>query len=422
MIDQTFSARNFLRLTTRLDPKKYKLGKNRADYLETLEKISQASLSDNFEFSTFSRSVIAEKFVYSVTNHIDEFVIRKLNDNVSRLYDVKQANRSEIIGQVIPLLKEKAPYFLLKLDVKSFYESIDRRTLLSRINEDSSLGYRSKSLLNKLLADASYFSGTGLPRGVSLSATLSEIYMKEFDTAARMIDGVYFYARFVDDILIFTYSDPSRVKADLCGNLPPNMFLNSAKEDLLGFNKNGNCSLHPPGVPELSYLGYRFIFRSQSAMPVGNLPKGAPPLPPRLIVKIADSKIRKMRRRIMLSIFSFFRDKDFHLLSARLRFLTGNCRMRRDEDNGRLLSGIYYNYSLIDEVAGVKDLEELTKFLRRAILSKRGGFGRKMQTLLSQEQRRELFSYSFEVGFREKITFNASPKRLKQIKACWRHV
>lgn len=56
MIDQTFSARNFLRLTTRLDPKKYKLGRNRSDYLVSLEKISAEILSDDFTFSAFSVS------------------------------------------------------------------------------------------------------------------------------------------------------------------------------------------------------------------------------------------------------------------------------------------------------------------------------------------------------------------------------
>ncbi|MBU9146629.1 RNA-directed DNA polymerase [Burkholderia multivorans] len=256
MIDQTFSARNLLRLTTRLDPKKYRLGKNKKDYLSSLEKVSQAALSDEFKFSAFSRSTRAGKTVYTVTNHTDEFIIRKLNDNLSRIYNVKQSNRAEIIGQAIPLLKEKIPFFLLKLDIKDFYETIDRTTLMERIAQDSALAFRSKLLLNQLFATQSHFPGTGIPRGVSLSATLSEIYMKDFDGAARTLDGVYFFARYVDDILIFAHSDPTPIKLALANRLPPGMYFNDTKERLLGFNRNGNCHLYN-GEPELSYLGYR---------------------------------------------------------------------------------------------------------------------------------------------------------------------
>lgn len=141
MIDQTFSAKNFLRLTTRLDPKKYRLGKNRSDYLNSLEKVSEVVLKDSFTFSIFSRSIRAGKPVYSTTNHIDEFVVRKLNDNVRRIYGVKQSNREEIIQQVILLLQEKVPLFLLRLDVKSFYESIDRNAQLKIINDSPDLAY-----------------------------------------------------------------------------------------------------------------------------------------------------------------------------------------------------------------------------------------------------------------------------------------
>jgi len=243
MIDQTFSARNFLRLTTRLDPKKYKLGRNREDYLVSLEKVSAAVLSDDFKFSSFSVSRRAGKPVYSVTTHIDEFAIRKLGDNLSRVYGVQQANRTEIVGQVIPLLREKVPFFLLKLDIKSFYESVNRAALLEQVFRDSSLSFRSKLLLDQLLATSQHFPGTGLPRGISLSATLSELYMKEFDAKIRSIDGVYFYTRFVDDILIFSFSEPNSVKKSLEANLPSGMNLNNEKECILGFDRNGNCNL-----------------------------------------------------------------------------------------------------------------------------------------------------------------------------------
>ncbi|CAN0644130.1 Reverse transcriptase domain-containing protein [Burkholderia cepacia] len=363
-------------------------------------------------FSAFSVSSRGGKPVYSVTSHIDEFAIRKLSDNLSRVYGVQQANRSEIIGQVIPLLREKVPFYLLKLDIKSFYESIDRSALLERVSKDSSLSFRSKLLLNQLLGSTRHFAGTGLPRGISLSAMLSELYMKEFDAHARSVDGVYFYARFVDDILIFSFSSAQPLKSILAKTLPAGMKFNDDKECLLGFDRNGNCAIFNE-KPEISYLGYRFIFR----------PPGTPASPPhpRLTIKIAESKLMKMRRRIMLSLFAFIKNKDATLLADRIRFLTGNCQMKRDGDNGKLLTGIYYNYIHIDE-SGIQELKALTEFLRRAILSKRGAFGKNLQAYLTPEQRRLLTSYCFEAGFRKRITHKSTPERLKQIKECWRYV
>lgn len=422
MIDQTFSAKNLLYLTSKIDPRKYHLGKNRAEYLLTFEVISNAVLDDSFKFSSFSRSIRAKKPVFSVTNRTDEFVIRKLNDNIRRIYNVKQANRGEIIGQIIPLVKEKVPFHLIKLDIKEFYESITRTALLEHVAKDSSLAYRSKRLLHLFFSSPEFRSHRGLPRGVSLSATLSEIYMGNFDNFAHSLDGVYFYARYVDDIIIMSFNDPENIKSELAKKLPGGMIFNSEKEKILSFNKNGNC-INFKDTPEIAYLGYRFIFREQGTMPTPNPAKGMP-LPlivPRVTVKIAQSKISKLKRRIMLSIFAFFRNNDFSLLLDRFKFLTGNCQMRRDSDSGRLLSGIYYNYSLIDQ-SGIDDLKELTLFLRRAVLSKKGQFGKNIQSKLTQAQRRELLGFSFESGFEKRITHKIAPKRLQEIKACWHHV
>lgn len=412
MIDQTFSARNLLRLTTRLDPKKYKLGRKRDDYIMSLGRISEKILSDDFRFSTFSISNRGGRLIYAVANQTDEFAIRKLSDNLSRVYGVRQANRSEIIGQAIPLLREKIPFYLLKLDIKNFYESVDRLALLEVISKDSSLSFRSKLLLDQLLNGTQYFSGTGLPRGISLSAALSELYMKEFDSIARNVEGVYFYVRFVDDILIFSFLSPEPLKALLTKALPCGMQFNDAKECFLGFDRKGNCTSFK-GAPEISYLGYKFIFRASGGL--------AQSLQPRLTIKIAESKLIKIKRRIMLSIFSFIKNKDFSLLKDRIKFLTGNCQMDRDGDNGRLLTGIYYNYAFIDEV-GIKELKCLTVFMRKAILAKRGAFGRNLQAHLKSKERRVLISYCFEAGFRKKITHKSTPERLKQIKECWRYV
>lgn len=409
MIDQSYHPKALLRLTSRLDPKKYKLGRNRKEYLATFEKINEELLKDDFEFNPFIKSSRGGKPVYTPSTCKDEFALRKLNDNLARVYDVRQANRSEIIEQVICLMREIIPFFVIKLDIKSFYESIYRRELISRITEDSSLSYRSRQHLNLLLGTRKYFNQRGLPRGLGVSATLAELYMKDFDAKVSNLPGIYFYSRYVDDIIIFCYKESDEIIDSASEALPPGLVFNPHKTAQFEFDKKGKCiSKHPDR--QFNYLGYNF-----------NFDRVPPKSGSSVEVRIAPNKIDKLKNRVMLSIFRYLADGNYFLLKDRLRFLTGNCQMKSDSSNGKLLSGIYYNYHLIDPES-VSDLKTLTTFVAKAIYSRKGSFGARLNSRLSLAQKQELTKYCFKTGFTEKIMCKFSPNRLKEIKQCWAYV
>lgn len=419
MIDQTFSTHNLLKLVNRLDPSKYKLGRSSDDYEARIAIVSQAISSDNFKFSRFDKALRAGKPVYTASTCNDEFAIRKLNDNIRRLYKVIPANRHEVIGQVKLLLEEKLPYYVVRLDIKDFYESINRKSLIDRLCSRSLLGYRSKKVLHALF-QSPQFKQHGVPRGISLSSTLSEIYLHDFDTAIRRMSGVYYYARYVDDIILFSIAEPTSLLKKISAQLPVGMSFHPSKYEIVEFNEKGNCAsfIHNPFI---DYLGYRFQFRQQKDVPITGKPlAGAPPLPPRLIVKIAENKVKKIKQRIMLSLLDFIKTNDFALLFSRIRFLTSNTRMQRPTNDGTLLSGIYYSYSYIDE-RGVLDLCELSLFLRHAVFSQNCSFGHKLSTL-KKSQRQTLGKFSFEAGHKNRVTHSVSARRLRQIKKCWHHV
>lgn len=409
MMDQAYTAKALLRLTSRLDPKKFRLGRNRKEYLEKLEEIAEELVDDDFRFSPFTLSTRAGKPVYTPSTCTDEFALRKLKDNISRVYDVRQANRSEIIEQVISLMREIVPFYVIKLDIKSFYESIHRDELVEKISSDLAVSYRSRQHLKLLLGSKQYFSKNGLPRGLGISATLSEIYMKKFDTQVSRFSGVYFYARYVDDIIIFSYLSPDGLIEKARAHLPAGLRFNNEKTRSFEFDKSGKCvSTHH--IRNFEYLGYNFKFDK-----IPSNKKTA------VEVNIAASKLQKIKRRIMLSIFGFLADGDFHLLKDRLRFLSSNCRMKSDSDNGRLFSGIYYNYRLIDQT-GIADLEALSLFLAKAINARNGSFGARLNSKLTSVQRAELSKSCFKSGFNNKIVCRFSPDRLKHIKKCWAYV
>lgn len=93
--------------------------------------------------------------------------------------------------------------WVVRLDVRHFYESINREAILMKLVEDARLSYTTLDLLQTLFKNPIIASSTGLPRGLGISAELSELYMKYFDLSIRRVGGVYYYARFVDDIIVF---------------------------------------------------------------------------------------------------------------------------------------------------------------------------------------------------------------------------
>ncbi|EGH68896.1 hypothetical protein PSYAC_29236, partial [Pseudomonas syringae pv. actinidiae str. M302091] len=40
--------------------------------------------------------------------------------------------------------------------------------------------------------------------GLALSATITEIVMQDFDNSIKELDGVFYYGRYVDDIIVVT--------------------------------------------------------------------------------------------------------------------------------------------------------------------------------------------------------------------------
>jgi hypothetical protein len=249
-----------------------------------------------------------------------------------------------------------------------------------------------------VVEDAQY----GLPFGLNISATLSEIYMKAFDRDIKKIDGIYFYVRYVDDILVFTYKEEN--------------FYDEIKKILpkkLNFHEDSKYKQKFIKLPfktsegSFDYLGYNFSIKNEQ-----------------LITTIADIKIKKIKSRIIMSFINYFRDKNFQLLHQRIKFLSSNYYIRQENKDAnerevkKLKSGIYYNYKLMS-VDKLEQLNDLDIFLQKTIYSKKGKFGKKVLRLLTQNQRNKLKKHSFRVGFEKKISHNFKETTLSEITKGW---
>ena len=166
------------------------------------------------------------------------------------------------------------------------------------------------------------------------------------------------------------------------------------------------CKNRPKSIDYFEYLGYRFSFnlfsKDSESVALG----------------LANSKIKKIKSRIVYSFLDYFKNENFALLEKRIQFLTGNYIIKKDKFGNRLNAGIYYNYPMLTLQ---EDLENLTLFLRKNINAKNGAYGEKMSVWLSPVQRKRLSKYSFVEGSKSKILYDFTYSMISKIKECWRY-
>lgn len=296
-----------------------------------------------------------------------------------------------------------------KLDIRKFFESIDRQTIQKIVCDDPRLSYESKKILEKLFASPAVMETPGLKRGISLSSTLSELYMRKFDTACRMMDQSYFYTRYVDDIIILFHEKPIDILNQLTEKLPPDLSFNTEKCTFVHRPKKGSVIVSD-GKQCITYLGYEFNYVSDGPNKSSNLEVG-----------IAFKKIQKIKTRIAMSLFDFCKIQNYDLLKDRLKFISSNYQIGEDSGSGKLYAGIHYNHSLID-ASRLSDLRAIDDFVCRAIFSKKGALGKRLGPLLTMDQRRELCQLSLFHGHQKKIVRPFARSEFHQIKNIWNHV
>lgn len=401
MLNQDFAPKQLIKLCKKNELIDNKLSKE--DVEKDIEETWGEILSNTFSFD-----LKPVNNFYVANNFIHKLVLRKLNDNLKRLYKVKQGNRRIIISQIITLLEETCPIWILKTDISSFYNNIKRYDLLDKFKEDTLPSYYSVSLLKQLFINPLISDINGLPRGMNTSATLSEIYMRKFDRWIRSCKGVYYYARFVDDIIVFAnYKETIDIINEQIDKklsiLAKGLQKNTSKTEI--FNGNDIAKKKP-----MEYLGYKFYTENIRKKKSKKTVK-------KLWITIADKKNKKIKTRIIYAFLDYRNNKNFSLLLQRIKFLTGNYSVKHNTENNDLKAGIYYNYSNINKY---DVLNELNLFYQKALFSKNKSFGIKLTGLLSNAQKDKLRKYSFRHGFLKRVYHPFSYENMKQIKACWK--
>lgn len=307
---------------------------------------------------------------------------------------MKQANRHDLVCQLRDLLGSSFPFELVRTDISSFYESIDRKRLVEKLDRDQLLSPASKKYIKQVLDSYGAKSGaaTGVPRGVGISAYLAELYLRPVDNAIRAIPGMVLYCRFVDDIVAVFARPPA-------GNS-----LGSFKDRIIGIfgdnalmhnpAKTHEFALADPAPKAFEYLGYRFSLTGVN-----------------FEIGPSAAKVDKYRAR-MNSAFEVYWEqrplgprRAYRELAARIKFLTGNTRLSNSKS--RAATGIYYNNSIATDLSSFDQLDKELKVL--------------VDALKSSSLQKQLKKLKFSTGFVQRRYHNFSTRELQMIVRAWKH-
>ena len=360
-----------------------------------MDEISQKILKPTFKIDLSQKTGPKGKPVFCIDAEPETFfVIKQLQRNIHRIYGVKQANRHDLVCQLRDMLGSSFPFELVRTDISSFYESIDRKQLVEKLDKDQLLSPASKKYIKQVLVSYGAISGTatGIPRGVGISAYLAELSLRPVDKEIRAIPGLVLYCRFVDDIVAVFARPPAGKNLGSFKNL----IIEILVENALTHNaiKTSEFKLPDTTSREFEYLGYRFNC-------IGD----------KFGVSPSAAKIEKYRTRMKASFDDYWHERPvnpkgaFRKLVGRIKFLTGNTRLANSKS--RAVTGIYYNNSIVTDLS---DFEQLDKELKALVTAT------KRTTL-----QRQLKKLKFTTGFVQRRYHNFSTRELQTIVRAWKH-
>lgn len=369
----------------------------------------------SMEFKSFYQD--SKKIFFFENDSTLFFLLKKLQFNFNLSFDVKQSNRYELTYQLKNILENNFPKFIIKTDLSSFYENIDLKRMKQLITTNNTLSSNSKKLTFKILKEYENYSrkSVGIPRGIGISAYLSEIFLKDFDNDIKSIPEISYYARYVDDIVIvFTphvlknnYNYLAQIKKVMSKY---KLHINIQKTYEYDFtNPTSNATNKKMDI--LEFLGYKYH--------VSNSKKNH-----KLLIGFTQKKLDKYIKRIRITFDTYYKESKYNEKNARkyllyrLQYLTGNTRLLNAKKD--ILIGINFSNNLFNNK---EELVYLDNYLNKRtrdfscyykINNKFGGH------VDLEKLKERIDKYSFLSGWEEKQFTKFTYSQIDKITKAWK--
>lgn len=197
------SADNIRRVIQKID---FTLTDEEIDNL--CEKYIEAVRNETYNFSSFRREIYSKngkkRIIYSFPKlSIENILCHYLKQQLDRIFHIKYASRGKIINLLFNTLvatKNMNDFVLVRADFKSFFDSVNSEYVYNKYILPSIIKREDKQVLEKYVRNFKYCYA-----GLCLSNGLTEIICRDFDVVlrAKLSEyGVFFYERYVDDMLL----------------------------------------------------------------------------------------------------------------------------------------------------------------------------------------------------------------------------
>ena len=307
-----------------------------------------------FQFKIIYNS---NKEVYTVEKDpASYYAVKQLQRNINKTFKVIQADRNKIIKQIFNIASDGFPKIIIKTDIKSFYESIPQDKLFKKLENNTLLSPFSKKLIKRLFYEfedkkdkTKIPLGKGVPRGIGISAYLSELYMRDIDNEIKALEDVIYYARYVDDIIVIICPKTESKKRDYLSELrhiictKNSLTLKDGSDGEASKTKIIDLQKKEDYTKSFNYLRYSFNLKRT----VTDDKKSKF----QLILEISDNKIERYNERLKISVIDYNKNAKYNekesrnILNARLKFLTGNFHLNNNKRNVK--SGVYYSNQML---------------------------------------------------------------------------
>jgi hypothetical protein len=348
------------------------------------------------------------------------FAIKQLQYNIFKTFKVKQSNRFDIVKQLRILLEDGFPKYLVRIDLKGFYESIPQNILFERIEENQLLNFQSKKLLKQSIYNYGkmkdlilYNEGHGVPRGIGVSSYLSELFMREIDNRLKTIKDLVYYGRYVDDVVLVFIPESKFYLRDYYAEIETIVKSNGLmlKDGTDGeIDKTLKLDLFLTGIKmDFDFLGYKFVIENSKLKKLC----------------LSNNKLTRYEERIKITIEAYNTNSKYNekrarqLMIKRFKFLTGNFHLVNNKN--RIKSGIYYSNVLLKYNNGYNEFNHIDNLLKKH-LSDLNPYS-KLNIDVEKLKRLIINRYSFNEGFykREKRFHAFDDDELNEITSVWKY-
>lgn len=297
--------------------------------------------SGGYNFSVPQKTVYTQqkkqRIIYSYTKSSHEDILcQYLKIKIDDIFHIKYASRDKIINllfNILPTISKINDFVIIKADFKSFFDSVLTEHVYNKYILESSLKRFDKELLKQYIKNSKYCYS-----GLCLSNGFTEIVCRDFDDhlRARLSKyGVFFYERYVDDIILITNRfitqddfkelAKSTIK-EVFGTCP--VKLNEEKFSYLSRREFN-------GQYVFSFLGYAFqLIKNKKDQITFNY-------------GISDNKQKKYKGLIERAILNYKKDNNVELFRQRIKIYSSRIVIAHSSHNARfewITKGFVENY------------------------------------------------------------------------------